>query len=66
MTGDWAKYIKPIILPHIDRDRMSSKEEVKRFVQDESNAAMQALRNDVVRQMYLGNVTALLGLASLN
>ena len=45
---------------------MSSKEEVKRFVQDESNAAMQALRNDVVRQMYLGNVSALLGLASLN
>ena len=34
MTGDWAKYIKPVILPHIDRDRMSSKEEVKRFVQD--------------------------------
>ena len=66
MTGDWAKYIKPIILPHIDRDRMSSKEEVKRFVQDESNAAMQALRNDVVRQMYLGSVTALAGLATLN
>ena len=66
MTGDWAKYIKPIILPHIDRDRMSSKEEVKRFVQDESNAAMQALRNDVTRQIYLGNVSNLLGLASLN
>ena len=66
MTGDWAKYIKPIILPHIDRDRMSSKEEVKRFVQDESNAAMQALRNDVTRQIYLGNVSNLLGLATLN
>ena len=24
MTGDWAKYIKPSILPHIDSDRMSS------------------------------------------
>lgn len=66
MTGDWAKYIKPVILPHIDRDRMSSKEEVKRFVQDESNAAMQALRNDVTRQIYLGNVANLLGLATLN
>jgi hypothetical protein len=66
MTGDWAKYIKPVILPHIDRDRMSSKEEVKRFVQDESNAAMQALRNDVVRQMYLGSVTNLAGLATMN
>jgi hypothetical protein len=66
MTGDWAKYIKPIILPHIDRDRMSSKEEVKRFVQDESNAAMQALRNDVTRQIYLGSVSNLLGLATLN
>lgn len=66
MTGDWAKYIKPVILPHIDRDRMSSKEEVKRFVQDESNAAMQALRNDVTRQIYLGSVSNLLGLATLN
>ena len=66
MTGDWAKYIKPVILPHIDRDRMSSKEEVKRFVQDESNAAMQALRNDVSRQIYLGNMTTLAGLGTLN
>ncbi len=66
MTGDWAKYIKPIILPHIDRDRMSSKEEVKRFVQDESTAAMQSLKNDVVRQLYMGNVTELAGLGTLN
>ena len=66
MTGDWAKYIKPVILPHIDRDRMSSKEEVKRFVQDESNAAMQALRNDVSRQIYLGNMATLYGLGTLN
>jgi len=66
MTGDWAKYIKPIILPHIDRDRMSSKEEVKRFVQDESTAAMQSLKNDVVRQLYIGNVTELRGLGTLN
>ena len=66
MTGDWAKYIKPVILPHIDRDRMSSKEEVKRFVQDESGAAMQALRNDVSRQIYLGSMTTLAGLSTLN
>lgn len=66
MTGDWAKYIKPIILPHIDRDRMSTKEEVKRFVQDESQAAMQSLKNDVVRQLYMGNVSNLSGLGTLN
>jgi len=66
MTGDWAKYIKPIILPHVDRDRMSSKEEVKRFVQDESQAAMQSLKNDVVRQLYIGNVSTLSGLGTLN
>jgi hypothetical protein len=66
MTGDWAKYIKPIILPHVDRDRMSTKEEVKRFVQDESQAAMQSLKNDVVRQLYVGNIAELAGLGTLN
>jgi|TARA_Y100000310_G_scaffold75676_1_gene72044 hypothetical protein len=66
MSGDWAKYIKPIILPHIDRDRQSNKEDVKRFIQDMTNAAMQSLKNDVVRQLYIGNITTLSGLGTLN
>ena len=66
MTGDWAKYIKPIILPHIDRDRQSNKEDVKRFIQDMTNAAMQSLKNDVVRQLYIGNIGTLDGLGTLN
>jgi hypothetical protein len=66
MTGDWAKYIKPIIIPHIDRDRMSDKAEVKRMVQDVSQAAVITAFNRILKQIYIGNQTELTGLGSLN
>ena len=66
MTGDWAKFIKPIILPHFDRDRMSSRDEVKRWIQDMTQAALQSMKNDLLRQLYIGNVSVLSGLGTLN
>tara|TARA_R110000824_G_scaffold192464_3_gene374643 strand:- start:2861 stop:3922 length:1062 start_codon:yes stop_codon:yes gene_type:complete len=68
MTGDWARYIKPIILPHIDRDRMQSKEDRANWVKDTTEAAMISLKNDVIRRLYIGDstTTALSGLGTLN
>jgi len=66
MTGDWGKVIKPIILPHISLDRMSSKDEVKRYINDMSTAAMSGLMNRVCRQLYLGNVATLTQLGTLS
>lgn len=68
LTGDWARYIKPIILPHFDRDRMQSKEDRANWVKDTTEAAMMSLKNDVLRRLYLGDstTTALSGLGSLN
>jgi len=68
MTGDWARYIKPIILPHIDRDRMQSKEDRATWVKDTTEAAMISLKNDVLRRLYIGDstTTALSGLGTLN
>ena len=64
--GDWARFVKPIILPHIDRDRMQSNEDKKRWVQDTTMAVMQSFQNAVARQMYVGDVTALTGFGTLN
>jgi len=68
MTGDWARYIKPIILPHIDRDRMQSKEDRANWVKDTTEAAMISLKNDVIRRLYIGDssTTTLAGLGTLN
>jgi len=68
LTGDWARYIKPIVLPHYDRDRMQSKEDRANWVKDTTEAAMMSLKNDVLRRLYVGNssTTALAGLGSLN
>ena len=68
LTGDWARYIKPIILPHFDRDRMQSKEDRANWVKDTTEAAMMSLKNDVLRRLYIGDstTTALAGLGSLN
>tara|TARA_R110000824_G_scaffold199734_6_gene383712 strand:+ start:3055 stop:4119 length:1065 start_codon:yes stop_codon:yes gene_type:complete len=66
MSGDWAKFIKPIILPHIDRDRMSSQADVKMWLQDMTTAAMLGLKNQACRQIYLGTESALAGLGTLN
>ena len=68
LTGDWARYIKPIILPHYDRDRMQSKEDRANWVRDTTEAAMMSLKNDVLRRLYVGDptTTALSGMGSLN
>ena len=68
LTGDWARYIKPIILPHIDRDRMQSKEDRANWVKDTTEAAMTSLKNDVIRRLYIGDstTTTLSGLGTLN
>ena len=66
MSGDWAKFIKPIILPHFDRDRMSNRADAKMWIQDMTMAAMMGLKNQVCRQIYVGNETALAGLGTLN
>jgi hypothetical protein len=64
--GDWARFVKPIILPHIDRDRMQSNEDKKRWVQDTTMAVMQSFQNSVARQMFVGDVSALSGFGTLN
>jgi len=66
LTGDWTKYIKPVILPHIDRDRMQSREDLKRFVKDNTDAAMMTFHTDFMRQLYMGSVASLPGLGTLN
>lgn len=73
MTGDWAKYVKPIILPHLTRDRLPTPGEKARWVKEETQAAMLSLQNDVCRQVYIGLGGAasgaagpLLGLGTLN
>ncbi len=64
--GDWARMVKPIILPHIDRDRMQSNADKKRWVNDTTSAVMQSFHNQVSRQIYVGDVAALAGLGTLN
>jgi len=55
MTGDWGRYIKPIVLPHIDLDRMQSKEMKKRFIKETVDAVIVSYRNAFCRRIYLGN-----------
>ena len=64
--GDWARVVKPIILPHIDRDRMQSNADKKRWVSDTTAAVMQSFHNSVSRQIYVGDVATLTGLGTLN
>lgn len=66
MTGDWTRYIKPIILPHVTRDRLPTPGEKAQWLREESDAAMMSLKNDVMQQIYIGDVTSLQGLGSLN
>ena len=65
-SGDWARVVKPIILPHIDRDRMQSNADKKRWVNDTTAAVMQSFHNSVSRQIYVGDVATLTGLGTLN
>ena len=66
MTGDWTRYIKPIILPHITRDRLPTPAEKAQWLREESDAAMMSLKNDVMQQIYIGDIASLQGLGSLN
>jgi hypothetical protein len=65
-NGDWTRLVKPIILPHIDRDRMQSNADKKRWVADTTQAVLQSFHNQVSRQIYVGDVAALSGLGTLN
>lgn len=55
MTGDWGRYIKPIVIPHIDIDRMEGSDQKKQFVMETSQAVVASFRNDFIRRWYLGN-----------
>ncbi|QDP54538.1 MAG: hypothetical protein Unbinned2514contig1000_30 [Prokaryotic dsDNA virus sp.] len=66
LTGDWARFVKPVIIPHVDRDRAADPAEAKRLVQDTVTAAMTDTRNRVLRQIYTGSEATLKGLGSLN
>ncbi len=66
MTGDWARYIKPIIIPHIDVNRMQSKEEKKDYVDKMVTAALTGFENAALRRLYNGTASGMLGFATLN
>lgn len=57
MTGDWSKLIKPIILPHVDRDRLSDKAEIKRWVDQCTRAALGAHFIELLRRLYTGTAS---------
>lgn len=54
MAGDWGKMIQPIILPHVDRDRLSSKAEVQRWVKETTRAALAGHFIKLYRRVYTG------------
>ena len=66
LTGDWGRYIKPMIIPHVDRDRSADPAEAKRLVQDTVAAVMTDAKNRVLKQIYVGNESGLKALGSLN
>lgn len=66
LEGDWGKFIKPIILLHLDRDRFTDKESLRQWVQNTSKAAVNSLKNDVLAQWYVGDRTSLKKIGSLN
>lgn len=57
MSGDWGRIIKPIILPHIDRDRLTSKQEVKRWIDATVKAAMSSHMIAFTRRLYTSVAT---------
>ena len=66
LSGDWGKVVKPLIIPHVDRDRATSPDEAKRLVQDTVAAAMQDAKNKLMRQVYIGDQAELKAFGSLN
>ena len=66
LEGDWARFIKPLVIPHFDKNRMPSKADKKAYVQKMVKAAMMSLKNDFQRRMYVGLITKLRGFATMN
>lgn len=66
MYGDWARYGKPMILPHIDLNRMQSKEEKKEYIDTIVDAALTGFENAALRRLYTGAASGMLGLSTLN
>ncbi len=65
LEGDWGSYKKPIILLHQDQKRFTDKADMKAWIQGQSRAAVESLKNDVLQQWYVGN-TAMRRIASMN
>jgi hypothetical protein len=66
LKGDWGKLIKPIIIPHVDIDRAPTPEEKKKLTQDVTDAAMMSGRNQLARQLYMGDESVLDVVGTLN
>lgn len=64
--GNWARYVKPIILLHQERDRMTSRDQVKQWIDDLCGAALVSMQNEVMRQIYIGNSRKVRGIGTLN
>lgn len=65
---NWARIAFPLILNHIDRDRLSDASEVKRWMTGISDAAMGYHKQQLLKRIYTGAVTnnAYLAIGSLN
>ena len=61
LTGDWGRYMKPVVIAHIDLDRMESKEQKKRYVQETVNAVVVSFRNAHCRRIYVGDTPTVSG-----
>lgn len=66
LKGDWGKLIKPIIIPHVDIDRAPTPEEKKKLTQDVTDAAMMSGRNQLARQLYMGDESIMDVVGTLN
>jgi hypothetical protein len=66
MTGNWTRWIKPIIVPHIDINRMQSKDAKKTYIDDLTSAALTSFQNSAYRRLYAGTASGMLGLSTLN
>ncbi|MFA6133966.1 MAG: hypothetical protein WC869_08140 [Phycisphaerae bacterium] len=54
MSGDWPRMAQPIVLPHIDRDRMGSTQEVKKWIDGCVRAALSSHNIMITKRLYSG------------
>lgn len=67
LDGDWPRMIIPVILPHYDRNRMSSASDLKTWIDGNTRAALHYHYIAMQRRWYNGQGTgAYLALGSLN